>query len=266
MSTFSPRNRRLLSGVLSSERVSGAYAFYGVAGSQLQAAAAFFGMGILCEFLQDGEPCLTCHSCATIGSGQSIHYRMLSPEKWGIDQVRDIQELVQYGAVGDRMVVVISQADRFTTEAANAFLKTLEEPPFGVTFILLTYQVMSLLPTIKSRCQLLDFPVMPVSVPGQDNPELARYEAEFGQGLSIPYRPLAEVLGLSLDERMKYAQEIATSKPEVLVMLTAWLRDSLALDPVLGAQIWQKLIATVSDMKYNVNLRLHVEKLLICMS
>ncbi len=264
---FSSRNRRLLGGVLQSKRVAGAYVFYGAAGSRLVDAARFMGMGLLCENLQDGAPCLGCHACQTIVSENNIHYRFMAPEKWGVEQIREVQEWVQYGAVGDRMVVVIANADRFTTEAGNAFLKTLEEPPVGLTFILLTYRVMSLLPTIRSRCQMLDFPVVMSESAGHHNLELAHYVTEFGQELSLPYRSLAEVRALSLDDRLRYAQEISASKPDLLVLLTAWLRDSLSIaNPQEALPIWQMLIATVSDMKYNINLRLHVEKLLMCVS
>lgn len=248
----------------------------------MQQGALYLGLALLCPQKKDGAPCLTCDECLRVISGNSLHFRRFEETgKWGVDRIRDVQEFVQYGSdrPGSRLIVVLGQADVFTVDAANAFLKTLEEPPQGVTFILLTYRPLAILDTIRSRCQSLDFPVGDcegylASLPEAQRAnyleltsgkqELLRYALDFGFTLPVPYRSLADVLALDLDGRMAYAQALAGDKESFVLILSVWMRESMALGGI-QTQVQELLIATASDMKYNVNLRLHTERLLVCL-
>ena len=121
----------------------------------------------LCRFLMCRQPeghksCGHCHSCQLMQAGTHPDYYALSPEKGksalGIDAVRDVNEkLYEHARLGGAKVVWISDAALLTDAAANALLKTLEEPPAHVIFILATTEIQKVPATILSRCQRYDF-------------------------------------------------------------------------------------------------------------
>ncbi|MCH8225938.1 MAG: DNA polymerase III subunit gamma/tau [Chloroflexi bacterium] len=144
-------------------RVSHSYLFCGPRGSGKTTTARIVAKAINCLDLQDGDPCNACSICLTINQGQFLDIIELdAASNRGIDEIRDIRDKVNFSPVqGRRKAYIIDEAHMLTDQASNAFLKTLEEPPDHVIFILCTTEIHKILPTIISRCQRFDFRRIP---------------------------------------------------------------------------------------------------------
>lgn len=144
-------------------RVSHSYLFCGPRGSGKTTTARIIAKAVNCLDLQDGDPCNACTICSTINDVRFMDIIELdAASNRGIDEIRDIREKVNFSpAQGSRKVYIIDEAHMLTDAASNAFLKTLEEPPSHVIFVLCTTEVQKILPTIVSRCQRFDFRRIP---------------------------------------------------------------------------------------------------------
>jgi DNA polymerase-3 subunit gamma/tau len=144
-------------------RVAHSYLFCGPRGSGKTTTARIIAKAVNCLDPQDGDPCNACEPCQTINSGQYMDIIELdAASNRGIDEIRDIREKVNFApAQGKRKVYIIDEAHMLTEAASNAFLKTLEEPPPHVIFVLCTTDAHKILPTIISRCQRFDFRRIP---------------------------------------------------------------------------------------------------------
>lgn len=140
-------------------RVSHSYLFCGPRGSGKTTTARIVAKAVNCLDVQDGDPCDACTNCRSINASQFMDIIELdAASNRGIDEMRDIREKVNFApAQGQRKVYIIDEAHMLTDAASNAFLKTLEEPPPHVIFVLCTTEVHKILPTIISRCQRFDF-------------------------------------------------------------------------------------------------------------
>jgi len=140
-------------------RVSHSYLFCGPRGSGKTTTARIIAKAVNCLDVQDGNPCDACANCRSIIGGQFMDIIELdAASNRGIDEIRDIREKVNFApAQGLRKVYIIDEAHMLTDAASNAFLKTLEEPPPHVIFVLCTTEAHRILPTIISRCQRFDF-------------------------------------------------------------------------------------------------------------
>ena len=140
-------------------RVSHSYLFCGPRGSGKTTTARIVAKAVNCLDIQDGDPCDACANCRSINGGQFMDIIELdAASNRGIDEIRDIREKVNFSpAQGQRKVYIIDEAHMLTDAASNAFLKTLEEPPPHVIFVLCTTEAHKILPTIISRCQRFDF-------------------------------------------------------------------------------------------------------------
>ncbi|MBT97726.1 MAG: DNA polymerase III subunit gamma/tau [Dehalococcoidia bacterium] len=140
-------------------RVSHSYLFCGPRGSGKTTTARIIAKAVNCLDTQDGDPCDACTICNSINGGQFMDIIELdAASNRGIDEIRDIREKVNFSpAQGQRKVYIIDEAHMLTDAASNAFLKTLEEPPDHVIFVLCTTEAHRILPTIISRCQRFDF-------------------------------------------------------------------------------------------------------------
>jgi len=159
---------RTLGNAFAAGRVHHAFLFCGPRGCGKTTLARIVGKALNCEkgpATGTAEPCGTCSACLSIANGSSVDYQeMDGASNRGIDAIRELTEAVRYQpAVLRKKVYVIDEVHMLTTEAFNALLKTLEEPPPHVTFVLATTEPHKLPNTILSRCQRYDFKLVPAS-------------------------------------------------------------------------------------------------------
>lgn len=150
-----------LQNAVTSGRIAGAYLFSGIKGLGKETTALYFAGLILCE--RNGEstsPCGECQACKKIERSNHPDLRIIRPDGAyiKIDQIRELQQQIIYQPLeGQRKLYILVNSDKLNKEAANCLLKTLEEPPSDSTIILLVENIESILPTIRSRCQVLPF-------------------------------------------------------------------------------------------------------------
>ncbi len=144
---------------LANERISHAYLFCGPRGTGKTSTARSLAKAVNCLNNGRGEPCNNCDMCQAITEGRALDViEVDAASNRGIDEVRDLREKVNYAPNQARYkVYIIDEVHMLTKEASNALLKTLEEPPPHVIFVLATTESHKLLPTILSRCQRFDF-------------------------------------------------------------------------------------------------------------
>ena len=144
---------------LKSGRINHAYLFTGSRGTGKTTCAKILAKAVNCLNLEDSNPCGVCENCKGIESGEILDVvEMDAASNRKIDNIRDIIDEVAFTpSKAKYRVYIIDEVHMLTTEAFNALLKTLEEPPKHVIFILATTEVHKLPATITSRCQRFDF-------------------------------------------------------------------------------------------------------------
>lgn len=149
---------RTLLNALSSDRIAHAYIFCGPRGTGKTSVARILAKAVNCSSGR-GEPCDACPSCEKISAGASMDVLEIdAASNRGIDEIRDLREKARYAAVEGRFkVYIVDEVHMLTQEAANALLKTLEDPPRHVIFVLATTEPHKIPLTILSRCQRFDF-------------------------------------------------------------------------------------------------------------
>lgn len=155
---------QVLKNSLRRSSISHAYLFCGPRGTGKTSSARLFAAALNCDDLQESNPCMQCSSCKAFYAGNYPDFHELdAASNRKIDDFREIRDQVQYPPLQGKdkfKIFVIDEAHMLTKEAANAFLKTLEEPPSYVVFILATTEPQKLLTTIVSRCIRLDFQLL----------------------------------------------------------------------------------------------------------
>ena len=140
-------------------RVGHAYLFCGPRGTGKTSTGRILAKAVNCLNSTDGDPCNSCEACVSILEGRCLDVIEIdAASNRRVDDVRELRERVQYhsGTVR-RKVYIVDEVHMLTTEASNALLKTLEEPPPHVMFVLATTEFHKVLPTIVSRCQTFHF-------------------------------------------------------------------------------------------------------------
>ena len=148
-----------LENAIRQNRLAHAYIFCGTRGVGKTTTARILAKCLNCVNGPTPEPCNVCDACREITTGGSLDVLEIdAASNRGIDQIRELREMVRYApASGRYKVVILDEAHQLTDEASNALLKTLEEPPEKVVFILATTEPEKLTDTIKSRAQLFQF-------------------------------------------------------------------------------------------------------------
>ena len=142
-------------------KVSHAYIINGERNAGKEFIAKTFAMALQCENLQETEPCQECHSCKQAQSGNHPDIIFISHEKPGTIGVEDIRRQINGDVAikpysGPKKIYIMNEGEKMTVQAQNALLKTLEEPPEYAVILILTTNVDTLLPTILSRCVVLN--------------------------------------------------------------------------------------------------------------
>jgi len=142
-----------------SQRIGHAYLFCGTRGTGKTSIAKIYARAVNCEHPSDGSPCNECGTCRSILSGSSMNVLEIdAASNNGVENIREIREQVQYPPTdGIYRVYIIDEVHMLSAGAFNALLKTLEEPPSYVIFILATTEVHKIPITVLSRCQRYDF-------------------------------------------------------------------------------------------------------------
>ena len=144
---------------IKADRIGHAYLFCGTRGTGKTTIAKLFARAVNCEAPVDGSPCNQCATCRAIAEGRSMNVVEIdAASNNGVNNIREIRDEVNYSPTEGRYrVYIIDEVHMLTTEAYNALLKTLEEPPSYVIFILATTEVHKIPVTVLSRCQRYDF-------------------------------------------------------------------------------------------------------------
>jgi len=169
---------RTLSNSLRNGNLAHAYLFTGPRGTGKTSTARILAKALNCEEGPTPTPCNHCRSCREITEGTSVDVVEIDAASTrGIDSIRELRERVMFSPAAARMkVYVLDEAHMLTKEAFNAFLKTLEEPPPHVVFVLATTEPHKMPATILSRCQRYDFRSVPVSMLAQHLAHVAEAE------------------------------------------------------------------------------------------
>lgn len=148
-----------LKNAIKNDRVAHAYIFSGARGVGKTTAARILAKALNCVHGPTATPCGECDSCKEIAAGTSLDVIEIdAASNRGIDQIRELREMVRYAPAASRSkVVILDEAHMLTGEASNALLKTLEEPPDRVIFVMATTQPEDLVDTIRSRSQHFHF-------------------------------------------------------------------------------------------------------------
>ncbi|MBS0183777.1 MAG: DNA polymerase III subunit delta' [Nitrospira sp.] len=250
----------LLQAILCNGRLAHAHLFYGEARIGKSMTAVRLAQALNCEQPSQTEvqdSCGRCRSCLQIAARTHPDYFVIEPDpnaatpQIKIEQVREIeQQLVYLPLVGERKICLIDDADRLTIGAANALLKTLEEPPGHSLFILVTSRLHALPITIRSRCQALRFTtpartqveaalILKQEIPPADARFLAVFtDGRIGEALTVNIAEVRarqqECLTLVKPERLtssgtilSVAESLAKTDrgEETLAWLARWIRD-----------------------------------------
>jgi DNA polymerase-3 subunit gamma/tau len=271
-----PHVARTLKNAIAGRRLAHAYVFAGVRGTGKTSVARILAKSLNCEKGPADTPCNQCVSCSEIMEGRSLDVMELdAASRTGVDNIRELQEVVSYAPVRDRYrVLIIDEAHMLSKAAFNALLKTLEEPPPRVVFILATTEIQKLLPTILSRCQVFEFHRVPlksivdhlrhiadtegISISDRGLERVARAgEGSLRDALSVLERVLAFCGSVVADDDA--LQVLGAVRTEVLVDFVRGIasRDAAALLASLDALVdeghdlvhfWGEFVGVVRDL------------------
>jgi DNA polymerase-3 subunit gamma/tau len=247
---------KTLKNQIKAERIGHAYLFCGTRGTGKTTVAKIFAKAVNCEHPIDGSPCGECAMCKAIAAGTSMNVIEIdAASNNGVDNIREIREEVAYRpAEGRYKVYIIDEVHMLSIGAFNALLKTLEEPPEYVIFILATTEAHKIPITILSRCQRYDFKRITIDTiaarlrelidkEGWDVEEKAvRYIAKMADGsMRDSLSLLDQCVAFYLGERLTYDHVLEVLGAVDTSVFSRLLRELLAMDV-------HRVIATVDEL------------------
>lgn len=266
---------------VASDRIAGAYLFVGPVGVGKETVAHYFAQLIFCQ--QETHPptaCGTCLACRKMDSANHPDLQFIRPDgsTLKIGQIRELQKQIIYEPLeASRKIYILTDVERMTDEAENCLLKTLEEPPAASVLILLTSNMRALLPTTRSRCQILQFHPMPAqelakvlveqfAVASEQATALA-IAADGAIGTALTRLEKGEVYTEEVPQILKETDPLAAFRlaehfkdnPETLGELVTWYRDLLFLQQ--GAPI--ELITHIHSISELQSIAPHYSRLRI---
>jgi DNA polymerase-3 subunit gamma/tau len=271
-----PHVSRTLGNAIEQDRLAHAYIFAGLRGTGKTTVARILSKCLNCEKGPTTTPCNECAACSEIAESRAIDVLEIdAASRTKVEQTRELLEVVSYAPVRDRYkILIIDEAHMLSKASFNALLKTLEEPPPNVVFLLATTELPKILPTIHSRCQVFEFRrVAPAEVAGHlrricddekiDVPDAALERlARSGEGsvrdsLSLLERAVA-FCGAKIEDE-DVLRMLGAVRANVLSEMVAALarRDAAAMLGVLDGLVdeghdlihfWNVMIAAVRDL------------------
>jgi len=252
------KNIELLQGILRTSKIANAYLFAGPPNIGKEFVAVNFAKALNC-LTAEADACDKCISCRKIDDSNHPDVRIIHPEgAWmKIDQIRRLQKQISHKPLEGRYkIYILTDVERMNLPAANSFLKTLEEPPGASVLTLLTSNYSALLPTIRSRCQLIRFFTIPPTVlQNQLIEDLKLTEAKARQITLLSGGKLGKALALANEddintestipvllqkpqpiEIFKIAEDLS-NQPEGLDILLTWFRDILLVKQSCNPEI-----------------------------
>jgi len=227
---------RTLQNALKNGQMAHAYLLTGIRGVGKTTIARLLAMVVNCEHPEHGDPCGMCEACTSISRGNNLDVQeMDAASHTGVDDIREILDSVRYPpSTLKYKVYIVDEAHMLSKSAFNALLKTLEEPPERVLFILATTEVEKLPVTVRSRCQRFDLRRL-----GMD--EISRYLAHVLTEEKVAYEPeslheIARAADGSVRDALSLAERVLAYAGEQLTM--ADVRKALGL---VGAEIIRRL-------------------------
>ena len=156
---------KALRNAVATKKVSHAYLFSGPRGTGKTSTARILAKALNCANLDEGEPCGFCDSCVSVAQGRSMDVLEVdAASNSGVDAIRTLIAQAPVGTIGEWKVYILDEVHMLSTAASNALLKTLEEPPSHVIFVLATTDPQKVLPTILSRTQSFEFRLLDTAV------------------------------------------------------------------------------------------------------
>lgn len=232
-----------LKNAIATGRLAHSYLFCGSRGVGKTSCARIFAKTINCEHrTPDGEACNECESCRSFNQGTSLNiFELDAASNNSVDDIRNLVDQVQNPPVTGRYrVFIVDEVHMLSSQAFNAFLKTLEEPPEYVIFILATTEKNKIIPTILSRCQIYDFNRITVS-------DIADHLAYVANSESISFEPAAlSVIARKADGALRDALSIfdqvaASSRGNITHKAT--IESLNVLDNTVFKQLVEKFMA-----------------------
>ncbi len=224
-----------------SGRIGHAYLFCGTRGTGKTSMAKILARAVNCEHPVDGSPCNECASCRAILDESSINVMEIdAASNNGVDNIRDIREQVQYPPTQGRYkVFIIDEVHMLSTGAFNALLKTLEEPPEYVIFILATTEVHKIPATVMSRCQRYDFKRIPAKVIEERLRQLTQAEHIDIEDRALGY--IARTADGAMRDALSLLDECAAFRTEQTLTYDKVLEILGAADISMFAQMFEAL-------------------------
>ena len=241
---------------MGAQRIGHAYLFCGTRGTGKTTVAKILARAVNCEHPVDGSPCNQCPTCKAIQAGISTNVIEIdAASNNGVDNIREIREEVSYRPTqGKYKVYIIDEVHMLSTGAFNALLKTLEEPPEYVIFILATTEANKIPVTILSRCQRYDFRRITIATIADRLKELMEREGIQGEEKAVRY------IARAADGSMRDALSLLDQ------CVAFYLGETLTYDRVLevlgtvDTEIFSQLLRSVADRDASASIRI-LEKL-----